>query len=100
MALVPVYWDASALEVIGDAATGAKEGDPVSVWVPSVDAAVSQNEGVVVEIPPDVVEVTSPFKPGNSGAPILHVASGKVLAIASLYVDDPEKGSAFFAHST
>ncbi len=51
----------------------------------------------MVEILPDVVEVTSAFKPGNSGAPILHVASGKVLAIASYYVDDPDKGRRFFA---
>jgi hypothetical protein len=85
VALVPVKWDGDAAEVMGGLATAPKAGDPVSAWIPSTDATVSRNEGVVVDILPDVVEVTSTFKPGNSGAPIFHLASGKVLAIASYY---------------
>lgn len=39
--------------------------------------------GKLVGIGPDRVEVTAEFLPGNSGSPIVHVKSGKVIGIAT-----------------
>ncbi|MEY4490027.1 MAG: hypothetical protein RIQ79_2535, partial [Verrucomicrobiota bacterium] len=43
----------------------------------------TQVSGVVRGIGPDRVEVDAPFQPGNSGSPILHLATGEVIGVAS-----------------
>jgi hypothetical protein len=40
-------------------------------------------EGRIVGIGPNLVEVDAPFVPGNSGSPIIHIRSGKVIGIAT-----------------
>ncbi len=39
--------------------------------------------GKIVGIGPDRVEVDAPFQPGNSGSPIIHLKSGKVIGVAT-----------------
>lgn len=39
--------------------------------------------GKLIGIGPDRIEVTAEFVPGNSGSPIIHVKSGKVIGIAT-----------------
>jgi hypothetical protein len=40
-------------------------------------------QGSVIGIGPDRLEVNAPFQPGNSGSPIFHLKSGKVIGIAT-----------------
>ena len=40
-------------------------------------------QGAIVGIGPNLVEVDAPFVPGNSGSPIIHLRSGKVIGIAT-----------------
>ena len=40
-------------------------------------------QGTLVGVGPNLVEVTAPFVPGNSGSPIIHLNSGKVIGIAT-----------------
>jgi hypothetical protein len=42
--------------------------------------------GKIAGLGPNLVEVTSEFKPGNSGSPIIHVKSGRVVGIATYAV--------------
>ena len=42
--------------------------------------------GKIVGIGPDLVEVDAPFVPGNSGSPIVHLKSGKVIGVATYTV--------------
>jgi len=54
-------------------------------------------KGAVVGIGPDRVEVSAPFVPGNSGSPIIHVKTGKVIGIATYLTmrnEDPTKSRA------
>lgn len=44
---------------------------------------VTSLEGKLLGIGPDRVEVSSEFIPGNSGSPIVHVKTGKVIGIAT-----------------
>lgn len=39
--------------------------------------------GKIVGIGPNLVEVDAPFQPGNSGSPIIHLKSKKVIAVAT-----------------
>ena len=39
--------------------------------------------GRIVGIGPQLVEVDAPFQPGNSGSPILHLKTGKVIGVAT-----------------
>jgi hypothetical protein len=39
--------------------------------------------GKIVGIGPQLVEVDAPFQPGNSGSPIVHLKSGKVIGVAT-----------------
>lgn len=39
--------------------------------------------GTIVGIGPNLVEVDAPFMPGNSGSPIIHLKSGKVIGVAT-----------------
>lgn len=40
-------------------------------------------EGKLTGIGPNLIEVDAPFVPGNSGSPIIHVQSGKVIGVAT-----------------
>ena len=40
-------------------------------------------KGKIVGIGPNLVEVDAPFVPGNSGSPIIHLKSGKVIGVAT-----------------
>jgi hypothetical protein len=42
--------------------------------------------GKIVGIGPNLVEVDAPFVPGNSGSPIIHLKSGKVIGVATYTV--------------
>lgn len=44
---------------------------------------VTEIEGKVTGIGPELIEVDAKFVPGNSGSPIIHVKSGKVIAVAT-----------------
>jgi len=39
--------------------------------------------GKIVGVGPQLIEVDAPFKPGNSGSPIIHLKSGKVIGAAT-----------------
>ena len=40
-------------------------------------------KGKVVGVGPNLVEVDAPFQPGNSGSPIIHLKTGKVIGVAT-----------------
>ncbi len=40
-------------------------------------------QGKIVGLGPNLVEVDAPFQPGNSGSPIIHLNSGKVIGVAT-----------------
>ncbi len=40
-------------------------------------------KGKIVGIGPNLVEVDAPFQPGNSGSPIIHLKTGKVIGVAT-----------------
>jgi hypothetical protein len=40
-------------------------------------------KGKIVGVGPNLVEVDAPFLPGNSGSPIIHVKTGKVIGVAT-----------------
>ncbi len=62
----------------------ARIGDEVTVYGNSGGGGVVTSlPGKLVGIGPDRIEVSSAFIPGNSGSPIIHVPSGRVLGIAT-----------------
>jgi outer membrane biosynthesis protein TonB len=72
------------LEVMADVEATARLGDLVVVLGNSGGGGVVTSlPGELVGIGPDRVEVTAPFIPGNSGSPIIHVPSGRVIGIAT-----------------
>ncbi len=40
-------------------------------------------KGKIVGVGPQLVEVDAPFQPGNSGSPIIHLKTGKVIGVAT-----------------
>jgi hypothetical protein len=75
---------ALTLEISTDVSKDAAIGDEVVVYGNSQGASVvTELKGKIVGLGPDLVEVDAPFVPGNSGSPILHVKSGKIIGIAS-----------------
>ncbi len=76
--------DGPVLPVAEDPVKSAKIGDKVVVVGNRRGGGVAtQISGVVRGIGPDRLEVDAPFQPGNSGSPIVHVASGEVLGLAT-----------------
>jgi hypothetical protein len=64
--------------------TEATIGDAIVVLGNTEGARVIQPlPGTIVGIGPDRIEVSANFLPGNSGSPIIHVKSGKVIGIAT-----------------
>lgn len=73
-----------ALEADIDFAANVQVGDEVLVVGNTEGQGVIKPlPGQVVGIGPNLVEISSQFMPGNSGSPILHVKSGRVIGIAT-----------------
>ncbi len=65
----------------------ARIGDEVFVLGNSEGARVIQPlAGKLIGIGPDRIEVSAEFVPGNSGSPIIHAKSGKVIGIATYLI--------------
>ena len=59
-----------------------REGDPVLVLGNSKgDGVITQTPGKLLALGPQRVEVSNPIYPGNSGSPIIHVATKKVVGV-------------------
>ena len=72
------------LVLTADPLRTAKLGDKIVVVGNRRGGGVAtQLSGVVRGIGPDRLEVDAPFQPGNSGSPIVHLATGEVLGVAS-----------------
>ena len=75
---------AQALDILNDVDANAKIGDKIVVLGNSGGGGVVTSlPGELVGIGPDRIEVTAEFIPGNSGSPIIHVPSGKIIGIAT-----------------
>ena len=73
-----------ALEPILDFSQSVLVGDQVVVLGNTEGARVVKPlAGKVVGIGPNLVEISSEFLPGNSGSPIIHLKTGKVIGIAT-----------------
>ena len=73
-----------SLELLTDLENNVKIGDDVVVLGNSGGGGVvTRLNGKVLGIGPDRLEVSAEFIPGNSGSPIIHVKSGKVIGIAT-----------------
>lgn len=78
--------DAKAMVVMKEVEKNARVGDEVVVLGNSDgDRVIKPLTGNLVGIGPDRVEVSAEFVHGNSGSPIIHVRSGKVIGIATYY---------------
>jgi Trypsin-like peptidase domain len=72
------------LEISTDLNDSVRIGDEVVVPGNSGGGGVATIiKGAVVGIGPDRIEVSTPFIPGNSGSPIIHIKTGKVIGIAT-----------------
>ncbi len=68
--------------------TNAAIGDEVLVLGNSEGAGVIKPlQGKIVGLGPNLVEVSAEFVPGNSGSPIIHKATGKVIGIATYLME-------------
>jgi len=77
-----------SLDVMENLDAQVKMGDPVMVLGNiSGGMVVKPVEGKVVGVGPSLVEVDAPFLPGNSGSPIIHKATGKVLGVATYLLE-------------
>jgi len=75
-------------DLIENLDTNVKIGDSVMVLGNAQGAMVVKPvEGHVVGIGPNLVEVDAPFVPGNSGSPIIHTPTGKVIGVATYYTE-------------
>jgi len=88
---------ANPLEVSTDFNDSVRIGDDVIVLGNSGGGGVVTGiKGAIVGIGPDRIEVSAPFIPGNSGSPIIHVKTGKVIGIATYLTmrrEDPTKSA-------
>ncbi|MEO7934353.1 MAG: serine protease [Chthoniobacterales bacterium] len=77
----------AALEVMSEADSNIKIGDAIVVLGNAEGQGVIHPfQGHIVGMGPNLVEVDAPFVPGNSGSPIIHSATGKVIGIATYLV--------------
>lgn len=90
--------DLPVLKLMENPVAGVKLGDSVVVVGNKRGGGVAtQVSGVVRGVGPDRVEVDAKFEPGNSGSPIVHVASGEVIGVAAYSMKrelDDERSSA------
>jgi S1-C subfamily serine protease len=86
------------LEISTDFNGSVRIGDEVVVTGNSGGGGVATMiKGALLGIGPDRIEVSAPFIPGNSGSPIIHVKTGKVIGIATYLTmrnEDPTKNRA------
>lgn len=74
-------------EIMQGVDTNAAIGDSVVVLGNAEGAGVVNTiVGKIVGIGPNLVEVDAPFVPGNSGSPIVHLKTGKVIGVATYTV--------------
>ncbi len=72
------------LEIMEDPLSRAHIGDRVIVPGNAHGRdVVTQTQGDILGIGPELVEVDAQFVPGNSGSPIIHAGTGKVLGLAT-----------------
>ena len=76
--------DTEALEVMTGVDQSVAIGDEVAVLGnPDGMGVIRPLTGRVVGIGPQLVEISAEFVPGSSGSPVLHLKSGKVIAVAT-----------------
>jgi len=69
--------------------TEAKIGDTVVVLGnPSAAGVVTSQRGKLLGIGPNRIEIDAQFERGNSGSPIIHLESGKVIGVATYAMTD------------
>jgi hypothetical protein len=74
-------------EVMQNVDANAAVGDDVVVLGNAEgEGVVNTIIGRIVGIGPNLVEIDAPFVPGNSGSPIVHLKSGKVIGVATYTV--------------
>lgn len=77
----------TSLEILENLDQTAKIGDPIAVLGnPEGAGVIKPLEGRIVGIGPNLVEVDAPFVQGNSGSPIIHIPTGKVIGIATYLI--------------
>jgi S1-C subfamily serine protease len=75
------------LEIMQEVDANAAIGDAVVVLGNAEgQGVVNTIIGKIVGIGPNLVEIDAPFVPGNSGSPIIHLKSGKVIGVATYTV--------------
>jgi hypothetical protein len=78
---------AKPFEIMQGVDTNAAVGDDVVVLGNAEGAGVVNTIiGKIVGIGPELVEIDAPFVPGNSGSPIVHLKTGKVVGVATYTV--------------
>ena len=76
-------------EIMKDVDTNAAIGDDVVVLGNAEGGGVVNTLiGKIVGIGPNLVEIDAPFVPGNSGSPIIHLKTGKVIGVATYYTSN------------
>lgn len=81
---VPPVPTTTLFSVMRDVEANAAIGDEVAVLGNAEGGGVINNIlGHIVGIGPDLVEVDAPFQPGNSGSPMIHLRSKKVIGVAT-----------------
>src|SRR5439155_9203488 len=74
----------TGIPIVGEVATEAAIGDAVVVpGNAGGEGVVNSVDGEIVGIGPNLVEVSAPMEGGSSGSPVIHVNSGKALAVAT-----------------
>lgn len=72
------------LEIMQDVGSNAGIGDEVAVLGNAEGGGViNAITGKIVGVGPDRIEIDAPFVPGNSGSPIIHLKTGKVIGVAT-----------------
>lgn len=72
------------LEIMTGVEENTSIGDEIVVLGNAEGAGVINTiTGRIVGVGPNLIEVDAPFKPGNSGSPIIHLKSGKVIGAAT-----------------
>ncbi len=81
------------VELLDDISHNVAIGDAIIVLGNSMGAGVvTQITGKVTGIGPNLVEIDAEFVSGNSGSPIIHVKTGKVIGIATYTLESKLEG--------
>ncbi len=76
--------NAAPFEILRDVENNASIGDEVVVLGNAEGGGVINNiGGRIVGLGPNLVEIDAPFLPGNSGSPIIHLRTSKVVGVAT-----------------